>query len=73
MFSSTTINLMGSKDLNKRGHNADNIFSPLHVGSRATSYAWRQEGGCSSIAGLATAMATSGAAASANMGTTVGY
>jgi hypothetical protein len=61
---------MGSKDLNKRGRNADSfIFSPLHVGSRVTSYvATKEMEDAVPSLGLATAMATSGAAASANMG-----
>lgn len=66
----TTINLIGSKNLNKRGRNADSfIFSPLHVGSQATHYVATQdmEDSVPSLT-LATAMATSGAAASANMG-----
>jgi hypothetical protein len=66
----TTINLIGSKALNKRGRNADNfIFSPLYVGSQATRYVAtkKMEDAVPSLS-LATAMATSGAAASANMG-----
>ncbi|MFK0164482.1 patatin-like phospholipase family protein [Rhizobium sp. NPDC090279] len=66
----TAINLIGSKELNKRGRNADNfIFSPLYVGSQATRYVKtkQMERVVPSLT-LATAMATSGAAASANMG-----
>ncbi|MEF0941306.1 patatin-like phospholipase family protein [Rhizobium sp. BR 362] len=66
----TTINLIASKALNKRGRNADNfIFSPLYIGSQATRYAAAKEmeEAVPSLS-LATAMATSGAAASANMG-----
>ena len=66
----TAINLIASENLNKRGRNADNFtFSPLHIGSQATGYAAtrRMEAAVPSL-GLATAMATSGAAASANMG-----
>lgn len=66
----TAINLIGSKELNKRGRNADNfIFSPLYVGSQATRYVkTRQMERVVPSLTLATAMATSGAAASANMG-----
>jgi hypothetical protein len=66
----TAINLEASRELNKRGRNADTfIFSPLHIGSRATGYVATtdMEGRVSDLT-LATAMATSGAAASANMG-----
>ena len=66
----TAINLEASRDLNKRGRNADTFtFSPLHIGSRATGYVTSQaiEGVVGDLS-LATAMATSGAAASANMG-----
>jgi patatin-like phospholipase len=66
----TAINLEASRELNKRGRNADTfIFSPLHVGSRATGYVETadMEARVSDLT-LATAMATSGAAASANMG-----
>jgi predicted acylesterase/phospholipase RssA len=66
----TAINLEASKQLNKRGRNADVfIFSPLYIGSRATGYAesTAMEGTLRHLS-LATAMATSGAAASANMG-----
>ncbi|MGO4440408.1 patatin-like phospholipase family protein [Rhizobium sp. RAF56] len=66
----TAINLIASKDLNKRGRNADNfIFSPLFIGSEATRYVETKdmERAVPSLS-LATAMATSGAAASANMG-----
>jgi hypothetical protein len=66
----TAINLEASRELNKRGRNADTfIFSPLHVGSRATGYVDTadMEARVSDLT-LGTAMATSGAAASANMG-----
>jgi hypothetical protein len=66
----TAINLENSKELNKRGRNADNfIFSPLYVGSGATGYVTTKDmENTEGNLGLATAMATSGAAASANMG-----
>ncbi|MBB5574799.1 patatin-like phospholipase family protein [Rhizobium paranaense] len=66
----TTINLIASKALNKRGRNADNfIFSPLYIGSQATRYvATKEMEDAVPSLSLATAMATSGAAASANMG-----
>lgn len=66
----TAINLTSSRELNRRGRNADTfIFSPLFVGSRATDYVRTPD--MEKIAprlGLATAMAISGAAGSANMG-----
>jgi hypothetical protein len=66
----TTINLKGSKELNKRGRNSDTfLFSPLFVGSSATDYvdtAAMEE--IEPDVTLASAMAISGAAASANMG-----
>ena len=71
LLTNTAINLEGSKELNKRGRNADTfLFSPLCVGSRFTGYVtdqptWKRR---FAICSLATAMATSGAAASANMG-----
>jgi len=65
-----SINLQGSKELNKRGRNADTfLFSPLFVGSRCTGFTATTE--IEEFApnfGLATAIAISGAAASANMG-----
>jgi hypothetical protein len=66
----TAINLEASKKLNRRGRNADTfIFSPLYVGSSATDYVETlQMERVQGDLGLATAMATSGAAASANMG-----
>ncbi|NKM06060.1 hypothetical protein GFM29_19950 [Rhizobium leguminosarum bv. viciae] len=65
----TAINMAGSKDLNKRGRNADNfIFSPLFIGSQSTGYARTEDVEAVTNLSLATAMATSGAAASANMG-----
>ena len=70
LLMNTAINLEASRELNKRGRNADTfIFSPLYVGSRATNYATTEdfERMIPDLA-LATAMATSGAAASANMG-----
>ena len=67
----TAINLEASKDLNRRGRNADTfIFSPLHIGSSATGYVTAPEmEAVRPDVTLASAMATSGAAASANMGT----
>ncbi|TPK63575.1 hypothetical protein FJ546_12620 [Mesorhizobium sp. B2-4-19] len=70
LLSNAAINLEGSRELNKRGRNADNfIFSPLHVGSQSTGYvkSTEIEKAVKDLT-LATAMATSGAAASANMG-----
>ena len=66
----TAVNLEGSEYLNRRGRNADNfIFSPLFTGSAATGYV--ETGTIEAVdrhVNLATAMAASGAAASANMG-----
>ena len=64
------VNLEGSKYANRRGRNADAFtFSPLHVGSAATGYVDTADMEKSDPhLGLATAMAISGAAASANMG-----
>jgi hypothetical protein len=66
----TAINLEASKELNKRGRNADTFtFSPLFVGSVGTGYV--ETTAIEKVRpdlSLATAMATSGAAASANMG-----
>ncbi|MGH8614035.1 MAG: hypothetical protein ACREYF_18910, partial [Gammaproteobacteria bacterium] len=66
----TAVNLERSEYLNRRGRNADSFFfSPLFVGSQATGYA--RTGDLEEIdhnADLGTAMAISGAAASANMG-----
>ncbi len=66
----TAVNLEGSKYANRRGRNADSFtFSALYSGSAATGYA-----ATSALQvedphlDLATAMAISGAAASANMG-----
>jgi hypothetical protein len=70
LLTNTAINLEGSKELNKRGRNADTfIFSPLAVGSWFTGYVKtdHMEATVRDL-GLASAMATSGAAASANMG-----
>ncbi|UIL29529.1 hypothetical protein LZK75_09980 [Rhizobium leguminosarum] len=65
----TAINLAGSKEMNRRGRNADNfIFSPLYVGSETTGYSKTTDLEHVTNVSLATAMATSGAAASANMG-----
>jgi hypothetical protein len=66
----TAVNLEGSKYLNLRGRNADSfIFSPLFVGSQATDYAPTSElEGVDHNVDLGTAIAISGAAASANMG-----
>lgn len=66
----TAINLEASKDLKSRGRRADSfIFSPLYVGSRSTGYARTadMENAVPDL-DLGMAMATSGAAASANMG-----
>ncbi|WP_210386118.1 patatin-like phospholipase family protein [Phyllobacterium sp. SYP-B3895] len=70
LLTNTAINLEASEDLNKRGRNGDTfIFSPLHVGSWWTGYVptTRMEAIVPDLS-LATAMAVSGAAASANMG-----
>lgn len=65
----TAINMAASKELNRRGRNADNfIFSPLFVGSQSTGYSSTKDVEAVTPLSLATAMATSGAAASANMG-----
>ncbi|MFI5015644.1 MAG: hypothetical protein ACHQAY_25185 [Hyphomicrobiales bacterium] len=66
----TAVNLEGSKYLNRRGRNADSfIFSPLYVGSQATGYSKTSVlEGVDPNVNLGTAMAISGAAASANMG-----
>jgi hypothetical protein len=66
----TTINLKGSKELNKRGRNSDTfVFSPLFIGSSATGYVHTREmEDLEPDMTLASAMAISGAAASANMG-----
>jgi hypothetical protein len=71
LLTNTAINLEASRELNKRGRNADSfIFSPLYFGSRATGYVETiQFEKLLPDLSLATAMATSGAAASANMGT----
>jgi hypothetical protein len=64
------LNLQGSLEANKRGRDADFfIFSPLFVGSELTRYAGTpvMEGEDVRI-DVASAMAISGAAASANMG-----
>jgi predicted acylesterase/phospholipase RssA len=66
----TSVNLEGSKYLNRRGRNADSfMFSPLFIGSEATGYAPTSvmEAADPNL-NLGTAMAASGAAASANMG-----
>ena len=66
----TALNVQGSKQVNRRGRNADFfIFSKRFVGSKATDYvatADMQE--VMPGLNLGTAMATSGAAASSNMG-----
>jgi len=70
LLTNTAINLEGSEELNKRGRNADTfVFSPLYVGSRWTGYVptMKMEAVVPDFS-LATAMAISGAAASANMG-----
>ena len=66
----TALNIQGSDFANRRGRNADFfVFSPRNVGSEATGYAatLAVEKAEQSL-DLATAMAISGAAASANMG-----
>jgi hypothetical protein len=70
LLTNTAINLEGSQELNKRGRNADTfLFSPLCVGSRLTGYVTSREMEAAvPDLSIATAMATSGAAASANMG-----
>lgn len=70
LLTNTSINLEGSQELNKRGRNADTfIFTPLHAGSRSTDYVEMVElEKAVPDLSLATAMAISGAAASANMG-----
>ncbi len=66
----TALNIEASKYANRRGRNADFfIFSPLFTGSEATGYVQtklmeKEQAGLT----IATAMAASGAAASANMG-----
>jgi hypothetical protein len=64
------VNLEGSNYLNRRGRNADSfIFSPLAIGSEATGYAsTRAMESADRNLNMGTAMAISGAAASANMG-----
>lgn len=66
----TAVNLESSAYLNRRGRNADSfIFSPLFTGSEATGYArTRSLELVDPNVNLGTAMAASGAAASANMG-----
>ncbi|MDQ0394486.1 patatin-like phospholipase family protein [Labrys monachus] len=66
----TSVNLEGSHYLNQRGRNADSFFfSPLFSGSSATGYAsTRQLEQIHPDLDLPTAIAISGAAASANMG-----
>jgi patatin-like phospholipase len=64
------LNIQGSKYANRRGRNADFfVFSPKFIGSSATQYVKTEEfeDGVPEL-DLATAMAVSGAAASANMG-----
>jgi hypothetical protein len=64
------LNLQGSKFANRRGRNADFfMFTPRYVGSAATGYVETvaMEESTPDL-GLATALAISGAAASANMG-----
>jgi hypothetical protein len=66
----TALNVQNSKAVNRRGRNADFfLFSRNFVGSRATDYvATRDMETVMPTLDLATAMATSGAAASSNMG-----
>jgi hypothetical protein len=66
----TALNIEASKYANRRGRNADFfMFSPLFTGSEATGYVNTQQMEAK-VPGLTagTAMAVSGAAASANMG-----
>jgi hypothetical protein len=66
----TALNIEASKYANRRGRNADFfMFSPLFTGSEATGYVetQRMERAMPSLT-AGTAMAVSGAAASANMG-----
>jgi hypothetical protein len=64
------INIEGSEALNRRGRNADTfLFSPLFIGNRFTRYVpTRRLEKVEEEFSLASAMAISGAAASANMG-----
>jgi hypothetical protein len=66
----TAINLENSKDLNQRGREADTFFfSPLYIGSSSTDFIeTKQIEKLRRDLTIATAMAASGAAASANMG-----
>lgn len=66
----TAVNLESSAYLNRRGRNADSfIFSPLFTGSEATGFVkTRAIETVDPNINLGTAMAASGAAASANMG-----
>lgn len=66
----TAVNLEASRYLNRRGRNADSfVFTPLHVGSEATSFVETEDlEALDRHVDVATAMAISGAAASANMG-----
>lgn len=66
----TTVNLEGSPFLGRRGRSADAFFlSPLYTGSQATGYiATESVEQADRNLNLGTAMAISGAAASANMG-----
>jgi len=70
LLTNTAINLEASEDLNKRGRNGDTfIFSPLHIGSWWTKFVpTKQMEAVVPDVSIATAMAVSGAAASANMG-----
>jgi hypothetical protein len=66
----TALNIQGSKWANRRGRNADFFFfSPKYIGGEATGYVLTEtmENKIRKL-DLATAMAISGAAASANMG-----
>jgi hypothetical protein len=66
----TALNVQGSKQVNRRGRNADFfLFSRNFVGSKATDYvATADMESVMTELDLGTAMATSGAAASSNMG-----
>lgn len=70
LLMNTAVNLEGSDYLNQRGRNADSFFfSPRYVGSEATGYGRTETlEKADTNADLGTAMAISGAAASANMG-----
>ena len=66
----SAVNIQASKHANQRGRNADFfVFSPNYIGSAATKYASTKSiESYDNDVDVATAMAISGAAASANMG-----